>query len=466
MSERLPNTVEKRLNPNELISQVAQSFLANNIKYNSISTEGERKASAANVPSIINGGKLTLVESKQDGKVTIYGGAGDDTVNSSVYGFINNEGPSINELEIYGGKGKDNIEGSNAKRNYIVGGVGDDTIIGGESNDTLFGCKDNDILYGSDGSDTITGGLGSDTFALNPSDSGVDTITDFTSGVDKIGISPQFINSLTFTAASIFSNGKEIARLTNGATVSAADIVEFNVNQKSAQALPYPTDSLNHQVPKNLELIYPDENRSIFDDGERSASGIQLGTPNNDNLTANPGDTLNGGAGNDTLFGTANTSDTIRGGKDNDLIKTSDDPGPGDFIFGDAGDDTLVSGSGTGLGDVVRGGKGNDTFFSSNGGDTLTGDADANTYVIKIPRTLGKPVVIEGSSRDNIILYASLQIPSGSIAKPVLEGNQLYLELDGKFNTGNPWALVSGVLASNITVVFAQNNVVGKFDLL
>ncbi|MDP3223674.1 MAG: calcium-binding protein, partial [Rubrivivax sp.] len=68
------------------------------------------------------------------------------------------------------GNGLDNRLTGGAGANILSAGAGTDTLVGGAGNDTL------------------TGGSGNDTFVLN-SLIGSDTITDFTSGSDKISIS-------------------------------------------------------------------------------------------------------------------------------------------------------------------------------------------------------------------------------------------------------------------------------------
>ena len=85
----------------------------------------------------------------------------------------------------------------NALANRLTGGngadilnglAGNDTLIGGAGNDKLLGGEGDDSLTGGDGNDTITGGSGADTIVLD-SRVGVDTVTDFASGTDKLALS-------------------------------------------------------------------------------------------------------------------------------------------------------------------------------------------------------------------------------------------------------------------------------------
>jgi Ca2+-binding RTX toxin-like protein len=95
----------------------------------------------------------------------------------------------------------------------VYGGDGDDTISGGRGNDTLYGQGGNDKLYGHNGDDRLEGGAGNDRLnggtghdvlvggsgadRFNFSTLGGDAqITDFTHGVDKIGLAASVFQSL------------------------------------------------------------------------------------------------------------------------------------------------------------------------------------------------------------------------------------------------------------------------------
>jgi hypothetical protein len=70
-------------------------------------------------------------------------------------------------------------------RDTLLGGAGDDTLFGGLGADRLVGGDGADLLDGGAGDDRLIGGDGSDTFVFTGG-GGIDTIVDFTPGVDKI----------------------------------------------------------------------------------------------------------------------------------------------------------------------------------------------------------------------------------------------------------------------------------------
>ena len=117
------------------------------------------------------------------------GREGNDTLDGGVNG---------NDTLI-GGSGNDSIYGGFAGSDSLDGGSGNDTLDGGLENDILIGGIGNDRLIGNDGNDTLIGGSGSDDFVFDLSSvntnlnvlfpgysAGVDTISDFVSGLDNI----------------------------------------------------------------------------------------------------------------------------------------------------------------------------------------------------------------------------------------------------------------------------------------
>ena len=71
---------------------------------------------------------------------------------------------------------------------------------GTSGRDTITGTAGDDVIYGGIGADTLTGGAGSDVFVFTSLQDGVDTITDFQAGVDRIQLS-QLLASIGITSA-------------------------------------------------------------------------------------------------------------------------------------------------------------------------------------------------------------------------------------------------------------------------
>jgi Ca2+-binding RTX toxin-like protein len=111
----------------------------------------------------------------QDGDDVLYGEAGNDVLDA---GAGNNK--------LYGQDGDDVLYASSGT-NLLDGGTGHDQLYGGTGTDTLYGGDGNDILRGGAGNDILTGGAGADQFVFETAkQNGVDTITDFQVGTDKL----------------------------------------------------------------------------------------------------------------------------------------------------------------------------------------------------------------------------------------------------------------------------------------
>ena len=127
--------------------------------------------------SLGNPAGQNLSKAGTNGNDTLYGGAGNDTIN----------GGGGNDT-IYGGSGVDNVDGNGDN----------DTLYGGSGNDTLQGSNANDVLIGGFGADTLTGGNGDDIFRfLSELDRG-DRVSDFSrSLLEKFDVSAIDANKAT-----------------------------------------------------------------------------------------------------------------------------------------------------------------------------------------------------------------------------------------------------------------------------
>lgn len=142
------------------------------------------------------------------GADTLTGTAADESFNGLGGGDTINAGNGNNTIA--GGDGNDTITGGSGN-DSIEGGTGTDSITAGSGRDTIKGGDGNDTINGGQGADSMTGGSGADVFVMASGDSlsrtaenvtvstlantetftfgnGVDVITDFVSGTDKLDV--------------------------------------------------------------------------------------------------------------------------------------------------------------------------------------------------------------------------------------------------------------------------------------
>lgn len=165
---------------------------------------------------LLNGGR---------GADVLEGGAGDD-----IY-IVDDAGDAVLELadggsdrvqtalaawQLDGGIEQLRFTGSGAFAG--TGNELDNRLTGGGRNDRLDGGAGNDTLVGGGGSDVLTGGSGNDTFVLRLA-GGIDTVTDFVSGSDRLEIAVGAHARLTIV-------GSAAAGLTAGQVAKAIGVAD------------------------------------------------------------------------------------------------------------------------------------------------------------------------------------------------------------------------------------------------
>jgi trimeric autotransporter adhesin len=291
----------------------------------------------------------------------------------------------------------------NAANNKITGNNLDNNLVGMDGNDTLLGGLGNDTLSGESGADSMDGGAGSDHYSVDSAgdiviDTGLSTdgrdmvlttvsllslhesiedITLFgaaTTGVGNLANNRMLGNDLNNT----FRGGGGGDTLYGGV---GSDSLEGGDGNDSLYAEGYTItqpgflDSLNGGAGDDRLF------GSIGDDwlvGESGADTLD-GADGKDTLDGGTGaDSLTAGAGNDYLFGGAD-KDTLDGGADNDRLNGGDG---NDTLLGGAGNDILAGDSGA---DSMDGGAGSDQYYVDDAGDiakdtgTAAGDIDTVT---------------------------------------------------------------------------------------
>ncbi|WP_316431143.1 S8 family serine peptidase [Leptolyngbya sp. NK1-12] len=133
------------------------------------------------------------------------------------------------------GDGNDVIQGNDFK-NDLNGGRGNDTLNGAANSDRINGSRGNDWLNGGTGNDTVSGGAGNDRltggqdadrFLFSTTESfqspqlGVDTLTDFLRGTDKIVLDKTSFG-LSSRAGIGFSQSNEFSSVANDNAVATS----------------------------------------------------------------------------------------------------------------------------------------------------------------------------------------------------------------------------------------------------
>ena len=123
-----------------------------------------------------------------DGRVSIYGGFGDDQITAGDEDDHISGGDGADtivagggENRVDGGDGNDTLTGG-ADQDYLGGGAGNDNLNGGDGDDRLDGGTGDDTLVGGAGDDRLTAGTGTDSLSGGDGD---DTLVG-TDGVDTL----------------------------------------------------------------------------------------------------------------------------------------------------------------------------------------------------------------------------------------------------------------------------------------
>lgn len=151
-------------------------------------TPGDDELFATQQDTLFGGAGNDILDASTGlGENRLYGGAGDDELFAG-QGDAAKGGLLLGD-RLFGGNGDDILDASVGEgSNRLYGGAGNDTLLGGSS--VLFGGNGDDKLFAGEGDSILTGGDGKDQFWIAGGEipSAANTITDFQSGVDVIGL--------------------------------------------------------------------------------------------------------------------------------------------------------------------------------------------------------------------------------------------------------------------------------------
>jgi Ca2+-binding RTX toxin-like protein len=296
-------------------------------------------------------------------------------------------------------------DGEAGEGDMVEGDV--EAVLGGSGHDVLTGADGADnVLRGGPGADAVDGGTGADTI---DGDAGDDTLSGG-GGEDLVsffGAPAVTVNLATGTASGEGSDTLAGFENAEGGGHGDALIGTLGVNALNGRA---GSDALSGG-DQNDELQGGDGNDSLAGDtgndqlrgngGSDTASYAGSAGPVIIDLRSGTGT----GQGSDTLHGIENAT----GGASNDAIAGTDQGnvlnggGGNDSIFGLHGDDDLRGSSGT---DAVDGGGGGDTLAGGDGGDILSGATGSDLFLEGEQAGPNGPDVIGGGSGRDLVSYA------------------------------------------------------------
>lgn len=379
----------------------------------------------------------------------IDGGAGNDTLNAGDGDDLILGGVGDDSLD--GGVGNDVIRGGNGN-DILVGGDGDDTLIGGSGSDSVYGGAGNDVINGDGGVIFIDGGDGRDLIVFNNALSGITlnlagggglTVSNFeeviatefndsiTGGAQSESLSGMNGNDTLIGAAGAdtlsggagndsLSGGNDDDTLIGGA---GSDLLDGGLGSDTASY-----SGSGAAVTLNLAT-----NSASGGDAQGDViSGIEslIGSAYSDVLTGDTNnnsfvgllgaDTIDGGAGSDTVGYTAsqtavavnlNLSTAQSGGEaQGDILLNIESvlaSAYNDTLTGNALSNLLQGNAGN---DTIIGGIGADTLDGGSGNDSMTGGVDNDTYAVD---AIGD-VVVENASEGTDTVLSSITYTLGT----------------------------------------------------
>jgi len=324
---------------------------------------------------------------------TVLGGLGNDHID-----YASVASTAANSL--VGGAGNETVEGGDGN-DMLVGGVGDDvltsgssasTLQGGDGKDNLTGGIGGDILAGGAGDDTISGGGGADTIAAGAGDNTI-TVANASSAVVHMGVGH---GTNTVTIATFTGQGDFI---TMDGFKAGTDAVTLGAVTASTSAL------TAHQT--SAGLIIANSSDSLL------LQGITSGVVTVTGGTAGVFHT-NAGATSVTMTSAAAGADKLLAGNGGDTLLENSAGGAGvasNYVGGN-GNDVIKAGLGT-LVDTLDGGAGNDSITTSNDDSRMNGGTGTDTlHMIGVAQTL----VIDGTAAADgkVIGVEKIDFVSGS----------------------------------------------------
>jgi|GEM_PF-6319687 len=240
--------------------------------------------------------------------------------------------------------------------------------------DTITGTELDDTISAGDGSDLIWGGDGNDTIVISGKTGDWEDRLDGGSGIDRVTIDLDGINSLLDFSRSIYQPHGDRFTLTdasgNRITLSSIEDVEIGGAVYSTQVQDHEGQliDLENAVYIGMQIAGDDDGVFFTDDSAPMGSDLVYPAPPRDN----EGNIITGFR----LYGT----------DVDDFFQTVQLADGDSYVEAFAGDDYLEGGLGS---DTLIGGTGDDRFRIDDGGDVIQGGAGNDTVSVYLDNATG-----------------------------------------------------------------------------
>ena len=447
---------------------------------------------------------------------TIYGGNGNDTINTRIGNYVSGDAGNDNITVVIGDAsgGYD----QNASRTTILGGQGNDALIG-NGNTNLYGGQDNDIITSHLGyGNYINGNLGDDTIMVNGAsgaevhggqgndlisndyssfnsrfygDMGNDTL--FAGAIGKATLAGLGNNTWTGGAGADLFDFSTIATAPTSAHPATDTITDFHHGEDHIRITgghfsDLKITSVNGGTAITDPVVYAGNtiflagvdahtltaSDFIFDGSDTTLASVGGNATLNGSTTGNA--TLNGGTtGNATLNGTTG-NDVIDLRHfvpiSNGAITYSNPIATGNsYAAGGDGNDTIYAGNNGAntsfANDTLNGGAGNDILMGGNGNDSIDGGAGNDT----LTSGGGNATLNGGAGNDdigmlsypgNVVAYGGAGVDTFSMTLTWSNKQNLtIMDFGNGVSTGGHELLDIYSLDSNIHDVLSHAKVVG-----
>jgi Ca2+-binding RTX toxin-like protein len=269
----------------------------------------------------------------------------------------------------------------NAGNDTFYGSYDGESIDGGAGNDVVDGRQGNDVLIGGTGNDTLSGGGGNDTYIFARGD-GQDIVREYVN----------FYSGKQGSDAIVFAAGIAPADVTVTQAGNGADLVLTIAGTTDQITIDDTMISGDHRIE---QVQFADG--TVWTHAQLVQMSIAINAGNDTFYGSYDGESIDGGAGNDTMFANAG-NDTLIGGDGDDVL----DGGDGTDIASYAGASAGVTANLSITTSQNTIGAGIDRYVSieqligSAFADTLTGSTAANT----ITGGAGDDTISGGSGTD------------------------------------------------------------------